>query len=414
MPELWGQAMFDYTLRDESSIKCISMKGRIDSLSAAGIQKVFEDLILAGHRRLLVDMASVNYVSSAGLRVFISAQKELKKVQGEIILSEVAEQVFEIFRMSGFTQFFRIITGPDEIKELLRPHREDAKVIKRDVGDISLEYIEREAMKGSLISVGSQDKTESSSFTEDDVVAVKPSEMQFGCGLAALGDSWDEYKCLFGESMVVNNSFFFYPAIKRSSVDFVINAARDPGITYKVLYGFGFNGSYRYILTFRHKEKGKVDLSSIVKSLFAVSEAQILGISILAESKGLMGMHLKQVPIMEQKPPDGKSIFDVGNFPQWIDFPVDPSYVNHVVAITGIAVRDRGALDMAKRSLISENGFFHLHGCIFDRAPIGNDVYQFDDEMLRVFNELPLHKILHLLGRSLFSGGMAAIIELGG
>ena len=223
--------MFEYTLRDEHSIKCIIAKGRIDALSFPEIQNIFDELILAGDRILLVDMTSVNYVSSAGLRIFISTQKELKKVQGEIILCAITEQVFEIFRMSGLTKIFRIIANTGEIPELLRKDTAERKIITRDIGNISFEYIEEKSKKGALFVIGLQDKLENSSYTEEDAIAVKPAEMQFGCGLAALGHVYDEFKDLFGESMTVNNNFFFYPAVKHPSVDFVLNAHRDPGIT---------------------------------------------------------------------------------------------------------------------------------------------------------------------------------------
>ncbi len=72
--------MFEYTITDEGSVKCICARGRLDAMSAQDMQKAFDRLILAGERILLVDMESVNYVSSAGLRVFLSSQKQLKKV----------------------------------------------------------------------------------------------------------------------------------------------------------------------------------------------------------------------------------------------------------------------------------------------------------------------------------------------
>jgi anti-anti-sigma factor len=406
-------AVFECTLKDLSSIKCISMTGRIDALSFSHIQKVFDELILAGERTLLVDMAGVSYVSSAGLRVFIVAQKELTKVGGEIILSGIMEQVFEIFRMSGFTQVFRIIKNPGEIAGLLGARGSGAGFITKDINGISMEYVEREAGKGSLYSLGSQGKAECALYTEEDVVAVTPWEMEFGCGMAALGSSYEEYKNLFGEAMVVKNNFFFYPAVKQPSVDFLLDAHKDPGITYKVLNGFGFRGDYRYILSFQATAGGGVDLSSLVRSFFDLSPRNILGVTLIAESKGHWGMHIKQPPIREAQPANGKSIFDSENFPHWIDFPVEPSYVNHVVVATGIAVRDRTSLPTETQALISEGGTFHLHGGIFDKAPIGNRIDDFDIEMMRIFNELSVHRIQHLLGKSRFSGGMAALIEIG-
>ena len=72
--------MFEYTFTIKDSLKFITAKGRIDAMSSSEIQETFDKLILAGERVLLVDMTAVNYVSSAGLRVFITTQKVLKKV----------------------------------------------------------------------------------------------------------------------------------------------------------------------------------------------------------------------------------------------------------------------------------------------------------------------------------------------
>ncbi len=404
--------MFEYTLRDLSSVKCITMAGRIDALSYSNIQKVFEDLILAGERTLVVDMAGVNYVSSAGLRVFIVAQKELRKVGGEVVLAGITDPVFEIFRMSGFTQVFRTIKEAGEIEELLGARSSGVGIVKRETFGISLEYMERKAEKGSFLPVGDQSRAENASFREEDVTAVRPSDMVFGCGLAALGSSYGEYKDLFGEAMVVKNNFFFYPAVKQPSVDFVLNAHKDPGITYKVLHGFGFNGEYRYVLSFQAGNEGAADLPSLINSFFEISSAKALGISMVAESKGLWGMHIKRTPIEERKPANGKGIFDSENFTRWIDFPVEPAYTNHVIVATGIAVRDRAGAGPEKQAHISEGSAFHLHCGIFDKAPIGTCIDEFDDELARVFDELSVYKVQHLLGRSRFSAGMAALIEL--
>ncbi len=390
------------------------MTGRIDALSFAGIQKIFDNLILAGERTILVDMAGVNYVSSAGLRVFIMAHKELAKVGGEIILAGITEPVFEIFKMSGFTEVFRMLKSPEEIHEILGSRQQGAGVETREIDGISFEYMEKDIPKGLLFSVGSQAKAESASYTEADVNEVRPSDMPFGCGLGALGSSYGEYRDLFGESMVVRNNFFFYPAVKQPSVDFVLDAHKDPGITYKLLHGFGFTGDYRYILSFRDKSGRAIDLASLTKAFFGLSSAPILGIVMVAESKGIWGMHIKQTPVAEHKPADGKGIFDNDNFLQWIDFPVEPSYGNHIVVAVGIAVRDRELISPENRVLISEGSATHLHGGIFDKAPISDRIQDFDDEIGRIFNELSVHKIQHLLGKSRFSGGMAALVELEG
>jgi|GEM_PF-57625 len=405
--------MFECTVTNEGSLRCITAKGRIDSLSSSDIQRVFDELILSGERTIIFDMAAIHYVSSAGLRVFISTQKSLKKTGGEIILSGITEPVFEIFKMSGLVALFRMATSREEMLELFHKDAGETGIIKCEINGIVIEYTESKERKGSpLFIAGKHDKTADSLFNEEDVVEVKPTDMRFGCGLATLGDTYDEYKDLFGESMVVNNTFFFYPAVKHSCVDFLIDAHKNPDVTYKFFHGFGFNGDYRHLLSFQG-ENAPFDLSSLIRSFFTISRADVIGICMIAESKGLWGMHIKQVPVVDQKPANNKSIFDSDNFSDWIDYPLEPSYMNNIVVAVGIAVRERACLDPEKAFLIPEGSSFHIHGGIFDKAPIGNKIADFDKELMRIFNEHQINKIQHILGLSKFSAGMAAIIEIG-
>jgi anti-anti-sigma factor len=403
--------MFNYGLTEEHTVKCIAVSGRIDALSAPDIQRLFDGLVLSGEQVLLVDMTSVNYVSSAGLRVFLSIQKQLKKVGGEIIFFGMNAQVFEIYKMSGLTTVFRIAARKDEAQHFIEKSQIGHTTTSMDLEGAQVEYLEGPKEKGSFFAIGSSSKTAASTYTEEDVVSVKASGIQFGCGFATLGDKYDEYKNLFGESMVVKGSFFFYPAVKHSSVDYLIDARRDPGTEYKFLHGFGFNGPYRYIIGFEGREH-PLELTALVKGFFSISPASVIGIVIVAESRGLWGMHMKKVPLAEQRPAHGESVFDGNNFPEWIDFPVEPTYVNHVVVATGIAIRDRESVSPEVRSLVAESNNYHIHGAIFEKTPLSKNIRGFDEELQRIFNELEAQKIQHILGRSKFSVGMAAITEL--
>jgi anti-anti-sigma factor len=403
--------VFEYTITDEDTVKCVCAKGRVDSMSAQDIQKAFDRLILSGERVLLVDMGAVNYVSSAGLRVFLSSQRQLKKVQGEIVLAALTPPVLKIFEMSGLTTVFRILNEREEISRVLRDEAACGPVLRLDLQGLHMEYTLRDAGKGALLTVGSQAKTTTASYGPGDVVSLKAAEMHYGCGFAALGDSYDEYKGLFGESMAVEGSFFFFPAIRHAAVDYLINAAKEPETAYRFFHGFGFNGPPRYVLTFEAGER-PVDLKTLLEGFLTLSEADVLGVTLIAESKGIWGMHLKKVPLFEQKPQNGKPIFATENFAEWVDFPVEPAFHNHVVVATGLVLRDPRLLKPEMQSLVSEKDNFHIHGGIFEKGPISRNTNEFSGELLRIFHELQVYKIQHLLGRSVFSGGMASIVEL--
>jgi anti-anti-sigma factor len=404
--------MFEYNITDEAEFKLIAAKGRIDALSAPEIQKIFNNLVLEGSRVLLVDLSSVHYISSAGLRIFIGTQKELKKVGGEIILAGVGQPVMEIFNVSGFTALFRFVTDRKEAAALLAKGDTEAKaLLGREAGNVSLTYLETDAPPGGLFVISSQDKMESASYTAADVVTVNASRMSFGCGLAAIGDNFDEYKNLFGEAFVIQHNFFFYPAVKQPAVDFVLNAHRDPKTTYQFLHGFGFNGAYRYVIAFKPQD-GAVDLAALAQSFLTVSRADLIGIALIGESEGLWGMHMKKPPVIDRQPTNGENIFSSRHFAEWFDFPVEAANAHHIVAAVGIAAREPGLLSPERQRLFSESHPFHFHGGIFEKAPLGSDVSTFENEMNRVFNDLAVYKVQHLLGQSMFAGGMAGIVEL--
>ena len=403
--------MFEYSIDEKNRPKSLALRGRVDALSSAEIQKVFDRLIQAGERMILVDFAEVNYVSSAGLRLFLLVQKQLTSVGGELLLFGLASQTLEVFRISGLDKLFHIASTRDELMSSVHEKAGHSEATATNVGGIAVEYIRLPAEKGSLVMVGCQSPLSRAEYTEKDVVSVKPADMEFGCGLGTVGELYADYKDLFGESMIIRRSFFFYPAVKRPQVDFMMASEGDVHLTYKFFDGFGFNGPYKFLLSFEGKDN-PVELSSLVKALFEISDANLIGICLLAESKGIWGMRIKQVPIAEKRPQNGKEIFHPENFSDWIDFPVEPTDANHIIAGVGIAIRQRHRLRPEIQSLIAEGNAFHIHAGVFEKGPLSKMAKDFESEVTRVIRELGPFKVQHLLGQSRFASGMIGIVEL--
>jgi anti-anti-sigma factor len=403
--------MFEYQLSNEFGLKCLHLKGRIESMSASEIQREIGELILSGERRFIIDFEGVNYISSSGLRVFLVAQKQLSKAGGEIILFKIPPDVLRVFKMSGFEQLFHIASSEEEIQSALQAGRPAVEASSCEIEGIQVQFLQREVEEGKLFVIGSQESLETSDYTEKDVKAVKPEDIKFGTGLAAIGDRYEDYKDFFGEAVVINKHLFFYPAAKRSAVDFMLYTQGDSSLEYKFLHGFGFKGDYKYILSFESPE-GFIELSRLFKIFFTLSEAHILGVVFMAESRGLWGMNLKRIPLIENKPKSGKSIFDSVNFSEWMNFPVEPSDMNNIIIGTGIAVKDRNALSAGTKPLIPGEQNFHLHACVFEKQPFNKNLQEFDKEMNRVLTELEVYKVQHILGQTRFSSGIVGLIEL--
>jgi anti-anti-sigma factor len=405
--------MFKCRAIEEFGLKWICLEGRIDALSATDIEKALDGLMAAGERGIGIDFEKADYISSAGLRIFMRVQKQLGKVGGEIVLASVPPAILEIFKMTGFHQLFHMVDTRQEGESILSGPADGAEMASIEADELLISYLKKTVKKGSLRVIGNSKKLEAAAYEEKDVIGVKAKDIAFGTGLGTLGNSFDQYKHLFGETLVINRNFFFYPAVKNPAVDFLLCPSEPSNVEYKFLHGFGFEGSFGYVVSFESKEKS-VEVSRLVDNLFRVSHSNLIGIVIVGESKGIWGMNLKKVPVRENQPQNGNSIFDRENFSEWFNFPIEPIDINYVIACTGLAVRDKSAASPEVRQLIGERGNFHLHGAIFSRAPLNKKIDAFEKELERVLTELEVYKVQHFLGKSRLGSGMAGIIELEG
>ena len=84
----------------------VALTGRLDTTTAPELEAALKESI-DGVTALTIDMAALEYISSAGLRVLLSAQKVMNK-QGEMKVVHVSETIMEIFEVTGFSDILTI------------------------------------------------------------------------------------------------------------------------------------------------------------------------------------------------------------------------------------------------------------------------------------------------------------------
>ncbi len=87
----------------QGAVTLVQAHGRLDTSSASETDRHLAALVAAGARMVVLDLAGVEYVSSAGLRVFLSAAKRLQQAQGKLVLARPTPQTREILDMAGFS-----------------------------------------------------------------------------------------------------------------------------------------------------------------------------------------------------------------------------------------------------------------------------------------------------------------------
>ena len=88
-------------MKRNAEVTTIEITGRLDTTTAPVLDKMINEDI-EGTKDLILDMKGLEYISSAGLRVLLSAQKKMMKI-GSMKVVNVCESVMEVLEMTGFT-----------------------------------------------------------------------------------------------------------------------------------------------------------------------------------------------------------------------------------------------------------------------------------------------------------------------
>ncbi len=91
--------------QDSGELK-VALEGRLDTTTAPQLESELKSS-LDGVTSLTFDLTALEYVSSAGLRVFLFAQKTMNK-QGQMVMKNVSQEVMEILEVTGFADMLTI------------------------------------------------------------------------------------------------------------------------------------------------------------------------------------------------------------------------------------------------------------------------------------------------------------------
>ena len=98
--------MLDIKIEKEEGKVCAALEGRLDTVTSPDLEKALNEA-LEDAKELEMDFEKLEYISSAGLRVLLAAQKQMNK-QGSMKLVKVNETIMGIFEVTGFSEILTI------------------------------------------------------------------------------------------------------------------------------------------------------------------------------------------------------------------------------------------------------------------------------------------------------------------
>jgi len=103
------------TIKEFKHCRLLNVEGRVDSSTAPQFSETLEGIIESGVFKIVIDMSKLEYMSSAGFRALLSAQRQCKRYnRGEVALASVPDRIREALELAGFTELFKLYPEPVE------------------------------------------------------------------------------------------------------------------------------------------------------------------------------------------------------------------------------------------------------------------------------------------------------------
>jgi anti-anti-sigma factor len=414
--------------RQEGGVLVVALEGELDAYWAGEAREGLWSQLERGHDRIVLDLAGLTYLSSAGLRILLQLQQRLAGLRGELALAQPQPFVSEVLEASGFARALRLFETVAQATAAVGP----SGLVPADLWSAAQRRATPEATlqfrraKGPLPGetaelrvVGQADDLLYSRAAPERLTTLTLDEASYTLGVGALGakpsESGSSAALLdrLGELLTAPGMAFWLPGDGREVADFMIAGGKETRLPMHLLCGMAWGAQEPQAhgrFTARDPEAG-AGLGDLTRSALDWAAGLegctgLVGLALRAEIAGLWGVALKRAPREERAPPNGRPISHRENIRQWLHFATEAAYADHTLLAVGVladpsrAGFPAGALEAAFGSAERDGEqrvIAHLHGAVFRRVPeLGGD-RPLAEELRHVGEQGELVSLAHLL-----------------
>ncbi len=396
-------------IRKETSGKeqRIFLEGRLDANGAGHLEDYLNGLVREGSYRLVLNMAGVKYLSSAGIRILVDQYKKLKKIGGLFILEVLPDSVLEVLRMVGLVNM--LTEGQAEA------------VSKKSQESVSLVIggyrFDNEELFNELLKVtfnGNPGLSLTSGFTSADNHKITFATDHYGLGIGAIGEGYDDCKSRYGEFLALGEAVVYKPSDGSKIPDYAIKKGRfEPEIN--ALVSLQAKGSFSNRISFEPVELvPSISLEELAEGFAQTTGQKKFVFLVIAESVGLIGVSTNVPPI------EGKQLFEFPGIRDNVNFTTEPAHSRMLTVSLGFyAVDPEEPLKSFLRPVKpGSSAFTHTHTAVFPFQALPKNETSAGKLVLHLLESSIVQDVLHLihdsreivgLGSSAFKQGVAWI-----
>jgi anti-anti-sigma factor len=380
----------------------LRLAGRLDANWCQTVQDAITAAIRAGDHRLRLDLAAVPYISSAGLRVLLTAYKQLRAIKGEFSLGPVSPEARTVLDLAGLAMLLApagvTVPAPAMTPASSTPDATDAPPATHSsaratyelhtlssasttTGPISLQALGDPAGPATAVSIPPLQKP----------FSFGPA--CFALGLGALGPAPREASARLGEFLAIAGAAVFQPTDGSARPDFALCQA---GFIPQGHLPVGLRGDGAFPRLARFSvahDASAVPLTELAATALELSGAEAVALVLYAETAGLVGATLRKP--LDAAPPDRFA------FPQvrdWLSFTTERAHRDTTSLVVGVVARPGHKLSPWLRPLAKDVPLrAHFHAAAFPYRPIRKGRLELPATIADLFENSTPQALLHLL-----------------
>ena len=400
----------------------IRLSGRLDAHGAAEIASALPEV--KPGMVMLLDLGAVDYLSSAGVRVFVTLHKNLHAAGGRLVFAAVQSYCREVFRISGLEQVFLIFDTLEAAQAELGGGGETRN------GDCGVFVFHAgHAGPGAIEVLGNIEDVLAARITVDQVVPKKFSAKEYSLGLGALGPSAESVMPYIGEMMTIGGTMVWLPTDGNDTPDFLVPQQDSDAVVIRTGFNASIAGKFNDYVEFTSASPEGATLSEIYNALFDFAKARrpdyrgALAVAMRAEIGAVLGCGVVKSPVAAHAPANGKWITDPSNYASWFEVDETPRHRDVTGLICGIGLDLEADLSVFDQTHLNATFYInpgnqggatreklHNHGVFFDPVPVGEDPANLEAEIQRVVENGNFVDMRHLFDRTTVKHAIIGVV----
>jgi len=235
----------------------LKIQGRLDAFGSKELEGHLETQIGKDLLCTVVDMAGVDYISSAGLRVLLRLQKKLNGQGAFTVIANLQPYCQEVIELAGFRQLLRVSETMDEAladcNQTIR-ERSAAEVSQAaqsfHMSSGTFRLLSAASAEGVIGVLGDISDVLYSRVTPGHLSSKLFFETEYSIGLGGLGNRIEDYFGIMGEMITIGGTMVWLPTDGHDTPDFLIPKSDTGRVTLKTAFNVSIGGGFNELLTF--------------------------------------------------------------------------------------------------------------------------------------------------------------------